>query len=321
MLRRRARVIGSAAAFLAVFAIATSSSADLSPTERARRDVPLATVGSRVIHVGDLEDRLATMPMFQREAYGATPVEVRRGVLSRMLVRDALLASAAEGTLDDPLVHYEVARARSSATLRHLAKTVPEPPQIPQADVAAYYEAHKSTYQAPQRIHVWRILVATASDAEGVLGALRSSGTPETWGALCRERSLDQSTKLRRGSLGFLGPDGASSEAGVKAPPELYQAALTVSDGELVPKPLPEGDHFAVVWRRGSTPAKMQSLDAASPEIRRTLSDLAFKQAKTALLARLRAAHVSALDDALLGSFSLDTTTGIVNVHAPKNQP
>lgn len=312
----------SVAAVLAastVLSFASRSSADLSPGERARRDVVLATVGPRTIHVGELEDRLAAMPDFQRAGYGANEAEVRKGVLQRLLIKDALVATAAEADITDPLVKYEVARARSNATLRELAKKQPNPKQIPDAEVAAYYAAHESSYRAPQRIQVWRILVATSAEAETILATMHQDGTPDAWAKLCREKSLDEATKLRRGTLGFLSPDGSSSETGVKAPVEMVQAALTVSDGEIVPKPVPEGDKFAVVWRRGSTPAKLQTLSAAEPEIRRTLTETRFREVRDALVARLRAERVHGIDDSLVGGLTLTDEQGVVKVHAPKN--
>lgn len=315
----RAASVRAALAALTVLTFATSSSADLSPAERARRDVVIATVGPRSIRVGELEDRLAAMPDFQRASYGSNEVEVRKGVLQRVLIKDALIAAAAESQSSDPLLRYEIARARSNATLRELAKKQPESQHLPEADVAAYYEAHESSYRAPQRIHVWRILVATAAEAEAILAAMRETGTPEAWAKICREKSLDEATKLRRGTLGFLAPDGTSSEAGVKAPLEMVQAARTVSDGELVGKPIPEGEHFAVVWRRGSTPAKVQSLKAAEPEIRRTLYDTRFREERDKLVARLRAERLRDLDESLLGGLTLEEERGVVKVHAPKN--
>lgn len=302
----------SAWAALGVLSIASRSSADLSPAEAARRGVVVATVGLTSIHVGELEDRLASMPDFQRASYGATEAEVRKGVLERVLVRDAVIAASAMAKSNDPLVRYELDRARSTATLRALAATLPDSKHIPDADVMAYYEAHRASYQAPLRIQVWRLLVATEAEAQAVLGAMKPTGTPEAWSALCREKSLDEATKLRKGTLGFLSPDGSSSEAGVKAPAEMYQAALTISDGELVPKPVPEGGNFAVVWRRGSTPAKAQTVETAAIEIRRVLYDTRFRQAKEQLGAQLRAAHVKDVDESILGSFQLDPATGAV---------
>lgn len=252
------------------------------------------------------------MPDFQRATYGDNEADVRRNVLTRVLVRDTIIAASAHAKQDGPLVRYELNRARSNATLRELAGTLPDARHMADADVAAYYEAHRDRYQAPLRIHVWRLLAATSAEADSVLAALKPTGTPEAWSKLCREKSLDEATKLRKGTLGFLSPDGSSSEAGVKAPPEMYQAALSVSDGELVPKPIPEGTHFAVVWRRGSTPAKTQSLEASSPEIRRILYDASFAKARNELVARLRAAHVTELDESLLGTLQLDVSSGAV---------
>lgn len=292
----------------------------MSPDERARRDVVVATVGPRSIRAGELEDRLATMPDFQRASYGKSEPEVRRGVLERILVRDALIAVAAETAVDDPLLRYELARARSSATMRELSKALTEPQHLPEAEVTAYYEAHKGEYQAPLRAHLWRILLPTAADAEAVLAALRSDGTPDTWAKLCREKSIDEATKLRRGTLGFVAADGSSSETGIRVPVELARAALNVADGELVQQVVPEGEAFAVIWRRGSTPARAQTLKAAEPEIRRLLAEKNLREAREQLLGRLRSEHVKDVDETLLATASLPAPEPVLKVHAPKTQ-
>ena len=165
---------------------------------------------------------------------------------------------------------------------------------------------------SPLRIQVWRLLVATEAEAVAAIDSLKPTGTPEAWGKLCREQSLDEATKLRRGALGYLSPDGTSSETGVRAPPEMYRAALTVSDGEIVPQPIAEGPNFAVVWRRGSAPAKTQTATTAAPEIRRILFDVHFREAKDQLLARLRQAHVKDGDLAALGTLHVDVQSGAV---------
>lgn len=299
----------------AVTTYTSLSAADLSPGERARRDAVIAEVGSRKVTVGELEDRLATMPDFQRETYGKSDDEVRKNVLSQVLVREALLAQQAEKSAADPLLRYELGRARSNATLREVAKTIPDPSTLAEADVAAYYEAHKSDYQAPLRIHVWRILLGSAAEAEALLTEFKASGTPDTWSKLCREKSLDEATKLRKGTLGFLSPDGTSSVNGVQVPKEHYEAVRTLSDGEFLPTPIAEGDKFAVLWRRGSTPAKTQTLAMANQEIRRLLFDTRFREAREKLVADLRARHVRDVDTTLLGTFSVDVGTGVISVH------
>jgi peptidyl-prolyl cis-trans isomerase C len=118
---------------------------------------------------------------------------------------------------------------------------------------------------------VTRILCGTRSEAAGVLADAKSSGTAQRWNDLAREHSLDKATSMRGGALGFLAQDGSSSEASVRVDPALFAAARKVKDGEFVPDPIEEGKGYAVIWRRGSTPAVHRTLEEESGAIRQVL--------------------------------------------------
>lgn len=301
-------------AVLTALGLTSPLRAELSAGESARRSTPVATVGGQPIALGTLEDRLLVMPDFQRASFGATDDALRRGVLEQVLVRNKLFAREADrrGDQGDALLRYELDRARSSATLREIAKSLTPPARIPASEVDAYYEAHKATYQAADRIAVWRILVKTPDDAKRILAALGGTATPAAWAELCRNESLDQATKLRRGDVGYLNPDGSSSVTGLKVDPALYAAVAEVTDGTVLPEPVVEGENLAVVWRRGSVPAHNRSRAEVDEEIRRLLFDQSFQKAKTDLLANLKSTRVSVLNDGLLSSFDVDPGTGIL---------
>lgn len=55
---------------------------------------------------------------------------------------------------------------------------------------------------------------------------------------------------MRGGNLGFVQPDGTTSEPGLKVGPEPPKAAQLVKDAEIVPHPVQDGDRRAIVWRR-----------------------------------------------------------------------
>ena len=264
----------------------------------SRRAAVVARVGeganAREITVGELEDRLAAMPPFQRAMYGATPDAIRRGFVTDVLVRGALLdlAAGAANVAANPAVEVALDRARSSATLRALRAAGPPASGIPTSEVQAYYDENRARYDAPERIQVWRVLCATRADADAVLAATVATPTPKQFVELAREHSKDKATYLRGGNLGFLTADGVSNEPGLQVDPAIVRAAQGVRDGEIVRAPVVEGVYFAVVWRRGTIAASQLSIKQVAPQIRDALSKLRVKKDADDLVLRLRTAAV-----------------------------
>jgi peptidyl-prolyl cis-trans isomerase C len=295
---------------LAVVAIDGRSRADDAAAPRSRRDAVVARVGpARAITVGELEDAIERMPPFQRAAYGATPDAVRRRVLSEVLVPQALLTLAAEakGIADRPATAYALDWARSGATVRALGARI-APASM--ADVRAYYEANRARFESSERYRLFRILCGTRDEAQQVLDAAKADGTLKTFSSLAREHSADKATYLRSGDLGFLTADGTSTEPGLVVDPAVVQAAQRVRDGELVPAPVPEGERFAVVWRRGTLPAVHRAVTdpGVADAIRRTIDDDRLKAETDALVASLRGAKVRDLDASPLDALELEGT-------------
>jgi peptidyl-prolyl cis-trans isomerase C len=274
----------------------------------ARRDLAVATFGARKITVGELEDRLAELAPFQRAAYGATAAEIRRRFLDEVLVPDALLVAAAQdtGLAARPPASYAIERARSEGVVRAVRERVGPADRIPMDDVRAYYDAHRDRYSSPEKLLLWRILCATRDEALAVLAAAKADPTPHTFGELAREHSLDKGTNLRAGNLGFLTPDGAAADPGLRVDPALLAAARGVRDGELVAAPVAEGPNFAVVWRRGSIAATSHGVDEVAPQIRDAIWKDRVRAGTEAELARLRVARVRDLDESPLVTLDLE---------------
>jgi peptidyl-prolyl cis-trans isomerase C len=274
--------------------------------DAARRALVVARVGdgpkARAITVGDLEDGIASMPPFQRAMFGATPDAVRRSFLADVVVRGALLdeSADADGFAANQAVAYAVDRARSNATLRALRASAPAASAIPMNEVEAYYEENRARYDAPERVQVWRILCATREEAVAVLAAAIAAPTPKAFVDLARDHSKDRATYLRGGNLGFLDADGVSNEPGLKVDPVVVRAAKGVRDGDFVKTPVAEGTDFAVVWRRGSTPAVHHPVQDVAAQIRDALRRQRIKADADALLARRRASDVRDEDTELL---------------------
>jgi peptidyl-prolyl cis-trans isomerase C len=198
-----------------------------------------------------------------------------------------------------------VQRALSNVTLRNNRIPYTSAAAIPMEDVRLYYEQNRSRFDSPERINLWRILCKTRDEAVTVLAAAGREPSMGKYNDLAREHSVDKATNLRGGNLGFVGPDGASNEAGVKVDPALVKAAQSVKDGELVPQPVTEGAGYAVVWRRGTVPANRRSVEESAAQIRSALFRERTEAAEKKLIEDLRAKYVKDVNDGLLGIVEL----------------
>ena len=265
------------------------------------------TVGTRKVTVGELEDHIAGIPPYQLSTFGGSRDAVARAYVDQVLVRDLVLAGGAEQRgLDKQLPTSQLlARALSSAALRRSHTSYPSAAAIPEEDVRRYYEENRSRFDSPERINLWRILCKTREEASTVLETARRDPSMAKYNDLAREHSIDKATNLRGGNLGFVGPDGASNEAGVKVDPALVKAAQSVKDGELVAQPVAEGSGFAVVWRRGTVPANKRSVEESSAQIRAALFRERTESGEKKLIDDLRAKNVKEVNAGLLGLIEL----------------
>jgi peptidyl-prolyl cis-trans isomerase C len=282
MQRGFSRILAAVAVSLVVM---TGGSAEAGPD-----DTVVAKVGPMSITRGEMERRMGRVPMIQLSSFGSTADEIRHGFLEKVLIRELLFAQGAEAqklpARDD--VRLRTQEVLRTALLTSLRKQAANPSSVSDEEVSRYYQENREKFQTPERISVWRILLGTKEEAQKVLEEVRKAGGEAKWKDLAREKSTDKATKERGGSLGFLGPDGKSNEAPVQADPALFLAAKKVSDGDIVPEPVPEGKGWAVVWRRGSTPAVTRSVDDESTTIRHLLSRQKMEGSTREIVERLR---------------------------------
>jgi peptidyl-prolyl cis-trans isomerase C len=191
-----------------------------------------------------------------------------------------------------------------------------ETPVTPE-EVAAFFVENHGRFDSPERVGVFRILCRTREEAAGVLADAKQSGSLTRWNELARERSIDRATALRGGNLGFLGPDGSSSEPSVRAAPVLFMAASRVKDGEFVSEPVKEGEGYAAVWRRGTLPAVHRSVEEESAAIRQVLARKKLEEATRSLLKQLRADANVTEQPQLLDVLEIDANGSVVRRKRP----
>lgn len=272
------------------------------PDEAARRSKVAVRVGSRVVTVAEIEDRIAEISPIQAKNFGATRDEIVKAFVDQVIVRDLVLGVGAEERhLDgESLTKHQLKRALGTATLRALRSTTKSPAAIPSEDVAKYYDENRSRFESTERVNLWRILCKSKDEADVVLAAAKRDLTIPKYNDLARDHSIDKATNFRGGNLGFVAADGASNEAGLKIDPTLVNAASGVKDGELVPQPVPEAGGFAVIWRRSTVAATRRSLEDASAQIRTTLFRERTEANEKKLIDDLRVAFVRDYDPAPL---------------------
>jgi len=306
--RSRARLLFTALALTGITTHAGFSHADdAGAPDAARRTRVVLTVGPRKVTVGELEDQIAAIPVYQLAQFGGSKEAVARAYLDQVLSRDLVLAAGAEQRgLDQQLPTKQVVeRALSGITLRRNRIAYASAAAIPMDDVRQYYEQNRSRFDSPERINLWRILCKTKEEALAVIESARKDSSITKYNDLAREHSIDKATNLRGGNLGFVGPDGQSNEAGVKVEPALVKAAQAVKDGELVPQAVVEGASFAVVWRRGTVPANRRSVEESAAQIRAALFRERTETAEKRLIDDLRTQNVKEVNEGLLGVIEL----------------
>ena len=278
-----------------------SASAVFAADEKA-----VAHVAERPITAAALSRRLATIPDFQRAALGDTPEKLKRAVLDTWLIPELLYAQEAERLKLEqrPNVARRERELLRQALERDLrARTSASDPVKP-AEIQAYFEANRSRFETPRRVHVWRILTDDEALAKKILAESKGVDGIQRWSQFARESSLDKATHLRNGDLGFVHPDGNTDTPALRVDPTLFAAADRLSDGELAAEPIKEGNHFAVIWRRGSLKATSRTLAQETSAIRQVLEHERAERARTELLDALRRKYLSASNEALLEGFA-----------------
>ncbi len=277
------------------------------------------------VHVGATEQvvtgaegarRWVLLSEGQRHALGANEAAQHEAFLG-LLREEALLAAGAQNAgLTSRFAVAEVQRrVLARAAIDAAGAAIGSAATVSDEAVRAYYEEHRATFEAPARVQVWRILCKSEAEARAVLEKARVGIAVQDWMTLAREKSIDEATKLRGGSLGFLDEKGISDDAPVSADPAVIAAAWAATDGALVTSVVPERGAFAVVWRRSSLPAVKRSLEEVGASIRATLwrerreavEDEAVKKVVAARVSLVNEDALTAIDELVVKAYEEKT--------------
>ncbi len=256
----------------------------------AKSDQLVVTVGGTSYAVSEVQAWLDEVPQAELPRASKGRATKIRQVLEEVFVPQALLTEYAEEVIgaDDAFASTRD-QALARTTERLLASTI----EVGEDEIAGFYERYRDRYVRPEAIHIWRILVSEESKARQILAAVvdKRLGVYE-WGNLARIHSVDEATKHRDGSLGFVRADGSTDVPQVRVNRAVYEAAQSVKDGQIVPNPVREGEAFALVWRRGTRPEQKLSLESQRRAITTVITRHKVQQARETLVAELRTRYL-----------------------------
>lgn len=290
-----------------------ATSAQLTPELSAK---VLAKVGDRTITLGDYLAAIEHMDQFDRLRYQAPE---RRKELLEEMIRVELLAQEAtqKGYDKDPVAQAEIRAILRDAMLADARKGAPSPADIPEGDVRAYFDAHKTDYHDPERRRIACIVLRNEAAAKETLEATRgkdgrSKEGAAAWGELVRQRSVDLQARASvpvdlAGDFGIVSPPGDARGENARVPDEVRAAAFEIPTvGEVLPRVVKANNKLWVVRLTQKLEARDRTYAEAERVIRVKLAQDKVREREEAILADLRKKHKVEIDQAALGTVRVD---------------
>lgn len=241
---------------------AASAKYGLTPEQAAK---PLATIGDVKITVGSFAERLGSQSPYLRARY-ASP-ERRREFLDNM-IRFELLALEAEK--EGFAKADSVQRVRKQMMVQRMMSELFEEQgvklaDIDEAEIKAYYEAHRDDFHKPGQVRASHILFKKKAPAEKVLASLKAgNGDMQQFRELAKAHNTDAETKDRLGDLRFFGETPSSDPVETPMPAELRAAAFTLEKaGALYPELIQSEAGFHILKLTGKRAKLERSLEDA----------------------------------------------------------
>lgn len=220
-----------------------------------RREEPLppdvvAKIGVTPVHYADFESYLARAVGDGGGSVLAS--DVLSGLFDQFLDEELLVRLAADRGLVRGGGPGPGERGRRQAVEKLLETSLAAAP--PQAEVAAYYRAHRQEFARPERVRLRQILTEDRASAERALKAVAAGSD---FGEVARQMSRDPSA-----SAG--GDQGELARSDL--PPAFAEVIFALQPGE-VSRVVPADYGFHVFQVTARLPAEVVPLEQARPEI------------------------------------------------------
>lgn len=241
-------------------------------TEEQKRSV-LAKVGERTITLGEYAETLERMDPFERIRYQSP--ERRKALLDQMIDVELLAQEARRRGLDkQPETQLRLSQALRDEVLNELRKKLPDPAAIPEAEVRAYYDAHRAELREPERRRVLHIAVGSLELAKKI--AEESQGASgEKWAELAAKHSVDRRGTGKNeavelaGDLGLVSAPGSERGDNPLIAEPLRKAVFGLDKlGDVTREPVAAEGLYHVVRHGGVSAARDRSYQDAERLIR-----------------------------------------------------
>jgi parvulin-like peptidyl-prolyl isomerase len=272
----------------------------------------LAKVGDDTITLGDYAAALEHMDQFDRLRYQS--VERRKELLDEMITVQLLAKEAsAKGYDKDPIAQQEMRAILRDAMLAEARKNAPTPADVPEADVRAWFDAHRAEYKDPERRRVSVIVLRDEPTANAALAAAKKDLAAAPWGELVRAKSVDPQARANvpvdlAGDVGIVAPPGDPRGENTRVPDEVRAAAFEIPEiGGVADKVVASHGKYYVVRLTQKIAPHERTYQEAERSIRVKLAQDKLRAKEDELIAELRKSVKVEVDEGALGTVKIDT--------------
>jgi DNA-directed RNA polymerase subunit F len=288
------------------------SSSAMTPEQSAK---VLAKIGDQTLTLGDYAAALEHMDQFDRLRYQSP--ERRKELLNEMINVELLAREAiAKGYDQDPVAQQELRGILRDAMLKEAQKGVPTPPEIPDSEVHAFFDAHRADYRDPERRRLSLVVLKDEATATAALEQAKKAATAAQWGEIVRAKSIDPQAKANvpidlAGDFGMVSPPGDARGENARVPEEVRAAAFEIPKvNDVLGRVVKAADGKVYVVRlTQKTDARERQYAEAERSIRVKLAQDRIRAKEEEQLAQLRAKYPVQIDDAVLATVHVDVAT------------
>jgi parvulin-like peptidyl-prolyl isomerase len=308
-------------------ASASASAAGPKPLSPELAKKVLAKVGDRVITLGEYAAALERMDSFERMRYQSP--DRRKRLLDEMIEIELMSQEARRRGLDKTEETQERTRQiLKDQLLDDLKKGTPAANDVPEAELHAYYDAHKDEFTDPERRRVSAIVLESSATAKTVL-AKAQKANPTEWGALVDQYSTQRGARATpnsppelAGDLGFVGPPGNQRGSSPRVPDPVREAVFKLAAvGDTVPTVIESEKKFYIVRVSGKTDARSRSFEEAQRAVRTAVVQAKVDEKEKALEKDLRQRFPVKVDDAALEKMPMPPPSTAPAVAPPPGGP
>jgi len=275
----------------------------------------LARVGEETITLGDYAAALEHMDQFDRLRYQSA--ERRKELLAEMITVKLLAREAsAKGYDREPLAQQELRAILRDAMLVEARKGAPTPAEVPEAEVRAWFEAHRADYKDPERRRVSVVVLRDDASAREALALVKKTEGAAQWGEVVRAKSIDPQARANvpvdlAGDLGIVSPPGDPRGENTRVPEAVRAAVFEIAEvNQVLDRVVAGGEKRYVVRLTQKIAAHERTFEEAERSIRVKLSQDRLRAKEDELIAELKKSVKVEIDEAAVATVKVDVGDG-----------